>query len=265
MDKFWGLTLDPSRFAHCRSYSEIVAGIYEEWARKEKKRRWGDKTPQYVTEIPTLLEIFPGCKIIHIIRDGRDVALSWLNVNFGPENVFTAASDWKYFVSAGREFGKALLPETYLEVRYEEILVRPRDVLECVSAFLGETFHDETLKPNSLERGFRDPVLGARSPKYVSRTEIVGENSEKWKEKMSRSDRITFESVAGDLLESLGYETEGVTRNITKPERFFWKAHNSFLWFLSRLDASDKRKWIKTDLLLRWADIRRRYGSKGRV
>ncbi len=58
----WGLSLDPSAFLQFRSYSEIVSRIYEEWTTKENKQRWGDKTPQYVTEIPTLLKVFPKYK-----------------------------------------------------------------------------------------------------------------------------------------------------------------------------------------------------------
>jgi hypothetical protein len=263
--KSWGLALDPSQFAYCRSYAEIVAGIYTEWARKENKVRWGDKTPQYVAEIPTLLEVFPNSKIIHIIRDGRDVALSWLRVNFGPENVFTAASDWKRFVEAGRSYGSSAQPGTYMEIFYEQLVEEPRESLERVCAFLDEPFSDDIVKPNPLERNFREPKFGKRSPTYASQTEIVGTNPGKWREKMSGRDRVIFESVAGDLLASLGYQTEGITRKITKREQLFWKTHHLFLWSLARLDAGEKGKWLKTDLFLRWTNIRGRYRRRRRA
>jgi hypothetical protein len=255
----WELALDASQFSSYRSYAEIVSKIYQEWTRKENKHRWGDKTPQYVTEIPVLLKLFPDCKIIHIIRDGRDVALSWLHVNFGPENIFTAAKQWKYFVSSGRNFGSKLPPETYFEVSYEALINHPRDILERTCIFLNEPFSDEILRPSPLERGFRDPIFGTRKPKYASGTEIVKANLGKWRKKMSSFDRTIFESVAGDLLASLGYETEGAVRRITRAEQMFWRTHHSFWWLLARLDAGDKMKWIKTDFLFHWAAIRNRY------
>jgi len=70
----WGLPLAPEDFADCRSYRQVVCRLFEAWARQENKPRWGDKTPRYVLWIPELVALFPGAKIIHIYRDGRDVA-----------------------------------------------------------------------------------------------------------------------------------------------------------------------------------------------
>jgi len=161
-----------------------------------------------VCEIPTLLEIFPSCKILHIYRDGRDVALSWIAVPFGPENVFTAARQWKYYVNAGRCVGATLPSETYLEVCYEKLLSHPEATMNRVCTFLNEPFSSDVLKPNFLERQFPGAIIGKWKHGPVSKTQIVSSNSGKWKEAMSPSDRALFESVAGDLLGALGYETE---------------------------------------------------------
>jgi hypothetical protein len=50
------------------------------------------------------------------------------------------------------------------------------------------------------------------APPVASETEIVVGNSSKWKSAMTRDERARFEGVAGDLLSSLGYETEGIGR-----------------------------------------------------
>ena len=256
--RVWGLNLDLSSFAHCRSYREIVSLIYDEWMRKEGKLRWGDKTPQYVSEIPTLLRIFPSCKIIHIYRDGRDVALSSMRAHFGPENVFTAASQWKHYVNIGCRVGATLPRGTYFEVCYEALLSQPEATMERVCQFLDEPFCRDVLKPDFLERLNRPAIIGTRAPTAISRTEIATSNSGKWKKAMSLSDRILFESIAGDLLTLLGYETEGKTRHIYKSERLKWKAHHAFWYFLQRLNTKNKRPWFVTMLLMRWADIRYR-------
>lgn len=261
----WDLSLQPSSFAHCRSYGQIVSGIFQAWARKENKPRWGDKTPEYVTEIPTLLEVFPSCKIIHIFRDGRDVALSWLRAPFGPENVFTAATTWKHLVSTGHRHGATLPAETYLRIRYETLLTHPKETMKRICAFLGEPFTDEVLKPEFLERNMYPVIFGKPVPLMVSKTEIVRSNLAKWKEAMSSSDRILFESVAGDLLTSLGYQTEGLTRRISSSEQFVWKVHHFFWADLKQLNTKSMKSWMPTHLLMRWANIRYCLKSAGLI
>jgi len=119
--KAWLLPLTPDVFAGDRTFRQVVTRLFAAHAASEGRERWGDKTPHYVREIPTLVEIFPGCRIIHIYRDGRDVALSWLATGFQPRNLFTAARTWKEYVCAGRQSGRTLPPEFYLEVRYESL------------------------------------------------------------------------------------------------------------------------------------------------
>ena len=55
----WRLELEPDSFSDCRSFREILCRMYEAWARRANKPRWGDKTPQHAAEIPLLLTLFP--------------------------------------------------------------------------------------------------------------------------------------------------------------------------------------------------------------
>ena len=221
----WNLPLEAESFASCRSFQEVLCRLYEAWARQENKPRWGDKTPEYVTDIPLLAKLFPGARIIHIHRDGRDVARSWVRARYTPQNIYTAAQMWKSWVGAGRQAGAALPREMYLELRYEQLLAQPRETMQRVCEFVGEPFDEAVLRLNPIERN--RPFLSrlssyARKPRAV---EIVSSNCEKWKTRMPARDRVLFESVAGDLLQSLGYETEGRTRRITPAERLAWDVH----------------------------------------
>ena len=87
--------------------------------------------------------------------------------------------------------------------------------------------------------------------------EILQFNQKKWKVEMSVSERVIFESVAGDLLETLGYETEGLSRHIGIFEKHLWKVHNSYRYVLRQLGRGQKMRRLPSDLFLRWADIRR--------
>ena len=251
------LQLEPSAFANDRSCREVMSRIYEAWALKQNKPRWGNESPRHVRNLPALLEIFPAAKIIHVYRDGRDVALDWLKHLFGPHNLFTAARGWKTLVSAGRQAGAKLPPETYLEVGYESLVGDPVTTMKRVCAFLDEPFTEAVLRPNrSVRRRRGSPaahrLIFGRQEFETLPSEIVPGNAGTWKRAMPASDRILFESVAGDLLDALGYETEGVTRRITMPERFLWRAHNLLGWFLRRLNTTGKRQLLRDSLSQKW-------------
>jgi hypothetical protein len=248
----WELPLDADSFADCRSFREVLCCLFEAWARQENKPRWGEKTPGYVNEIPLLVKLFPGARIIHIYRDGRDVALSWIRTRYHPHNVYTAAKMWKSWVSAGRRAGAALPRETYLEVCYEQLLQEPRANMQRVCEFIGEPFDEKVLRPS---RPFRP---GARQRQPLS-AEIISTNFGKWKTGMPYRDQVMFESVAGDLLETLGYETEGRVRHISIAERLAWNLHQHFWYTVPRLRELQKQAYRTTMLQKIWARARSRF------
>jgi hypothetical protein len=262
----WELSIPLESFSPCRSFREVVGVIYEAYARKERKVRWGDKTPRYVLAIPTLLEVFPDCQIIHIYRDGRDVALSQLKHPSGlSRNVFVAAEVWKQRVGAGRMYGARLPADQYMEVRYESLITETEPTMRRVCGFLHESFAPEVLRPDFLDRSTPGLHFGPKHPLDVSRSEIVGVNQKKWRQQMSLGDRQVFESVAGPLLEELGYEVEGLSRTIPPLERRAWRAQHWFRFLLTRLDTAHKRQWVPSHLRIRWAIIRHRLRSSGVV
>ena len=248
----FGLSLDPSSFSGCCSYGEIVSAIFGEWARLDGKPRWGDKTPQYLTDIPALVEIFPDCRIIHIYRDGRDLALSLMKQWFGPGNVYSAARSWRNMIEKARRDGRAAGPERYLELRYETLLEWPRESMEKVCKFIGEPFSEAVLTPNFVERDLNPSKHGG----YGTKTEILKGNHGKWRKEMPEADRAVFESVAGNLLRELGYETEGCGRSIAAHEKLFWTVqdYSNFIW--KRRNRIRVKGWLAGELFLRWASAR---------
>ncbi len=255
--KDWGLDLGPSDFEDCRTCRELVCRLYEAFARKEAKPRWGDKTPQYVTELPTLWELFPDARVIHIIRDGRDVAHSWLRTRFHPRNCYAAAKLWKEFVERGIRDGRSPAAGAYHEVRYEALLGEPAAVLREISAFLDEPYVDEAPRLN--------PPVAETHPVYrwqISSSAIVTNNSGKWRANLSPKERAMFEAVAGDLLASLGYELEGHNRSISQWERLYWEGCQGVAAFMTTLGDLRQPDRFKTRLSLRLADARAHLRSR---
>jgi hypothetical protein len=222
----WDLDVDESDFADCRTYAAIVDRLFRLWAESEGKTRWGDKTPHYVSHIPTLVELFPSAKFLHIIRDGRAVSASWVRSAFGPGNFYSAGEQWKRRIEDGRRAARALPPENYLEVHYEALLKDTDATMRAVFAFLDETppAHTSVLNP---------PALQLEDPRWrgVSHTEVVASNAEAWRNKLSKEGQRAVESAAGDLLEELGYPVDEPMREPPLWKRRAWGIHDRMVHY----------------------------------
>jgi hypothetical protein len=216
----WGLSVEDVR-PRVRSgmpTAEAIAAIYEAYAGCAGKPRWGDKTPMYMRHLDLLDELFPDAQYVHLIRDGRDAALSFLQM---PEGTFTRtwahpqtpeqfACLWRTEVRDARALGRRLGPARYLEVRYEELVVEPESTVRAICGFAAIAFErgmldytravDVSAKPHQ-QRLLTPPTAGVRS----------------WREDMSAEDVSGFESVAGDLLDELGYEVRSPVTHGLRP------------------------------------------------
>ncbi|MFN2388437.1 MAG: sulfotransferase [Actinomycetota bacterium] len=185
------------------SYRAAVSAAYEAYARVHGKTRWGDKTPRYVEHIPFLARLFPDARFVHLVRDGRNVALSYADVPFGPKTVGKAADLWARRVSAGMRAGRALEAGRYLELCYEDLVEDPEGEAKDLCDFLDLPFDPDML--DYTERA-RDAVLprAARFNPHV--TERPTARTRSWQDDLEPIDAEMFEAIAGGVLSELGYE-----------------------------------------------------------
>jgi hypothetical protein len=185
------------------NYRDLVDAIFSAHASRRGKARWGDKTPDYVEDMDVLWKLFPGCRFIHLVRDGRDVAGSLRNLSWGSRNLVKLAEDWRWKVTLGRKMGE-MIPGYYLEVKYEELVYRPAATLTEICDFIGEKyessmldFHEdaESEMPETSLRWHRSSVAAPNPEKVQS-----------WRSSMNREDLVIFERIAGDALDMFGYE-----------------------------------------------------------
>ena len=179
----------------------IVDGLMSAWTRRQGKARWGEKTPQHTLWWRTILEGFPDVQVIHLIRDGRDVALSYRAAHFGPKHVYHLASRWIQYLSAAEEAQAALGESRFLPVRYEDLLERPEEELRRVCAFLGESFDPEML---AFHRTAAAYPTDQRNEANL-RKPILADNVQKWRTGMTAREVRLFEAIAGPELERYGY------------------------------------------------------------
>jgi hypothetical protein len=94
--------------------------------RGRQKSRWIDTTPDNAIRAPDLLRIFPGMRLIHMIRDGRDVAASVATRHWGPNDVEQAMAWWADRMVRAERALAAMPPERVLTVRLEDLVLRDR-------------------------------------------------------------------------------------------------------------------------------------------
>jgi hypothetical protein len=188
-----------------RRPADFLETLYRTYARQQGAARWGDKTPIYASYLDLIHEIFPRARFVHIIRDGRDVALSmldkWADKEFHVDVYFTARN-WVRRIEQARASGARLGPEHYYEMRYERLVEDPARELRTLCDFLGEAYVPEMARPQRLARAqiaAGDFHAAVRQPPNTSR---IG----RWKNEMAPADLRLFQRIAGALLAELGYE-----------------------------------------------------------
>lgn len=188
-------------------YSEFVAGIYDELASKHGKPLAGEKSPGYCRHLPELHALLPWVKVVHLIRDGRDIALSIRDWGKGAsklelserEPIGAAALWWRRDVVRGCRDGRALPKDLYTEVRYEQLVGDPEGTLRRLAEFLGLPFDAEMLE---YHRGRTRQAVGlSAKAAWLPPTQGIRD----WRNQMSDRDRELFEALAGEQLHALGY------------------------------------------------------------
>ena len=128
----WGdFGLDEARAARrLEALDPLDAGaalraFYGLYAERAGKPRWGDKTPIYVEHMREIAAALPEARFVHLIRDGRDVALSRIRRALDdPPPVDRVAKNWRQRIGAARKQARRV--DHYPELRYEDLVDRHR-------------------------------------------------------------------------------------------------------------------------------------------
>ncbi|WP_095599822.1 sulfotransferase [Pseudomonas sp. PIC25] len=167
-------------------------------------KRWGLKLQRKIQDVGTYAAIWPQAHFIHIIRDGRDLAASHLKTvpDWGYRTVAEAARGWLEVVTRPRQAA----PEgRYLEVRYEDLIIRPRETAERMLAHLGLPWSEAVLYHAEQKHALFDKPWGHPAAEAAGKPLYTGRNG-RYLQDLSRGEIEEFERIAGKELAHLGYE-----------------------------------------------------------
>jgi hypothetical protein len=194
-----GIKIDPLRWygnIDEFSYAGVVAALFILLAKDSGKPNalWGDKTPNYLLSIPLLKKLYPGARIIHIIRDVRDVALSARKA--WNRNLFYTAFRWRDYIRRCQNDAQPFTDNDYLEIKYETLLSKPESIIQQVCRFINIPY-----QANMLQLAAGTETVGDAK----GSTGILFNNTGKWHTQLTQKEINKIESICFSMLKTLDY------------------------------------------------------------
>jgi hypothetical protein len=200
--------VSPSRPA----FIEAFAGLCMQ---KAGKQRWAEKTPRNIGRIGEIFRCFPNARFVHVLRDGRDVACS---LRTHPRHTvvdgkLVPVDTWKPIAGCARRWVRDIEGSRrwwgdprFHAVRYEDLVLDPKPVLERLMAFIGEDWDEGMLAHADADSPFRDATRFAQNPEALGAVSTA--SLSRWQRDLDARDKRIFKRIAGKLLVELGYAAD---------------------------------------------------------
>jgi hypothetical protein len=226
--------------AECTNGGDFLRLVMGQVALDQNVKRWADCTPDHLLYLPRIKETIPEALIIHIIRDGRDVALSmekqgWIRPLPGDadQRLTVAALYWEWIVNRGRKAGETL-GANYCEVHFEDLIREPRSVLAKLSVFIE---HD--LNYDRIQQVGIGSVLEPNSSFEAGSSGEDFNPVARWRQALAQQDVNRLEFLIGSTVRELGYPAEAVQPSKSERARLLNMRERYRKYF-------DFKFWLKT-------------------
>jgi hypothetical protein len=193
----------------CRTGGDFIRVVMDSMAQNQQVGRWALYDPDNVLHVERVKRDLPNALFVHIIRDGRDIALSLKKMggftplpwDRGPRNRLVAtALYWEWMVRRGRGNGRKF-PADYIEVRYEDLIAEPRETLSRLGSFIDHDLDYNRIQRASLGR-LSETNSSFRDEEEKEKIKPLG----RWKERLEHADVAALEATVGECLQENGYE-----------------------------------------------------------
>lgn len=186
-----------------QSLEEVIHQLYTSYGVSKGKKDiiWGDKSPINTYNLFWISKVFPKAKYIHLVRDGRDVSLSYFKSGIY-DTIKEAAKRWVRSIQQVYHFKRKINSENFLEIKYETMVEDPEKVIRMVCRFLSISYADDLIrdyKKQSMKMGDTEKYAHHQNIKKNISTKSIG----KWKEDSSRIREIY--PIVKPLLNQLSY------------------------------------------------------------
>lgn len=264
-----GVTLDRRKIAAaCRERSAVAVygAVYQAAADAAGAKTWLCKSMQNTLFLPQIEAYFPQARYIFLYRDGRDVAVSFRKALVGEKHFYHIATEWAEWNRHALQHRATVPDERFIGVSYEELTAQPEPTMQRLCTFLGVEYQPRMLEFYTSEEARRTAESSVLWGNVVK--PIIANNTRKFIREASMEDISIFESVAGDVLDALGYDRAYVPRgeerrfNATDIRWFDVENRRLKAEVLSRIDQEDLKRRDQQAVLI--AQIRDRRAAPAR-
>jgi hypothetical protein len=186
-----------------------------------------EKTPSHVLFIPEIIELLPKCRIIHMLRDPRDVVASLISASqswgssWAPKSARSAARVWMNHVLAAQEAKRNLQPWQFHEIRYEHLASSTNEILKQCATFLGLEWSNgeiaKAIEANKVDTAggtFNGTAIPLRGEAARRNGPVITEphgffrkaTAGSWKTDLTTFDKIRIWRLARHLMADLDYQ-----------------------------------------------------------
>jgi hypothetical protein len=178
-------------------------------AQSQQVQRWAMYDADSVLHVERFKRDIPNALFVHIIRDGRDIALSLKKMGgFAPlpwdrdqtESLVATSLYWEWMVHKGRADGRKF-PADYIEIRYEDLITNPHETLGKLGGFLDQDLDYDRIQRAGLGR-LSETNSSFREEGAKEKLNPLG----RWKERLAHADVAAIEATVGECLQGNGYE-----------------------------------------------------------
>lgn len=186
-----------------KSHLALQSAIYSEFCEINDASMWVSKSPHLFKWLKESWDFYDNIKYIHLVRDPRDVALSFKNSHVGDHHPYFNATRWSTEQQDIRNFLKEI--DSSHIIRYEDILTDSKNEISKLCKFLGKSYH-----PNMLEFYKTDDAkYAADSDEALENisSPIKEDNFGKFRDQLPNNEVEIVEKVCRAQMDSFGYET----------------------------------------------------------
>jgi hypothetical protein len=210
-DMFRVSGLDPASFratieANCRNAGDFLRLFMESLCKEQGTGRWAETTPVHILHVPEIKATIPDALFVHVVRDGRDVAVSmmkqgWIEPYWFDRDTpeLAAGAFWMYVAERGDALGSRYAAD-YHRVSYEELVAKPQATLDALGEFIAQPLsYDEILRAG----------VGSVSKPNTSFPESGAGFHGRWKSAITEERARALDALLAPALARFGYETDG--------------------------------------------------------
>jgi hypothetical protein len=229
----------------CRNGGDFLRIVMGEICVLQGMERWAENSPEGMLYLPLIKQLIPDALVVHIIRDGRDVATSLGRLRYvrafpweERHSLIGCGLYWEWIVQQGRSFGRSAGAD-YLEVHFEDLLARPQETLNQIGSFIDHPLDYDEIKGVAYG-SVSKPNTSFRTEAPNAGFSPVG----RWKKSFSPEQLLTLERLVGHTLQDVGYTcaTSGPQMGLDLSLKATRLLHRAYF--------SGKR-WYKNSALLR--------------